>query len=694
MTLIIYSLHAILAFTVNFSLAILILLDAPNRKENKLYFTLTILYALWSAGEALVIGSESSAQAYIGMILINISISYVPVFLLIISYKIPFGELSAKIRWYVIALLFLIPTAIILFPTKFFDTEYLLKIVSEPEKKFWIPIEITSPYIFLRILQTSVYIFLSIFFLIKKMPSLKSMREKYGDLYLLTCVIIFFALYVLINTNFSGNSLFLVSDSLLLMGMGLMNAHFTIGDKLFNFRRFFQGGLRFSVISAVIATVYIFAIKTMAELFSSMYVSNRLLIEFLIIFAFILFLNPTIIKFQNTLRRFLTRDYFRYRSKFVKFDKQISNIFSPSELMEKIRNFIDSVFRPQNFTVLFIDKENKYFISHDKRYYIPANSPIAEELLEVQQPIEIIKENKSLFSDAFSIYKEFSGGVLVPYIIDNELRGIMILGSRQDNKIYNPDELEFLYVIYRPIGILMERNYLLKTIRDNEEKNRQMEKLASLGRMTAGIAHEFRNPLNVISIAAETIIRRKDDKETMEKMLKYILEEIDRLNKLVSDFLKLSKPVKPVYETADFEPFIDRLLEKIKSVNNKNNISVTKEITAGLKITADFNLLEQAVTNIINNAFEAMKEKGELNIKAFNENGKCIIEISDTGGGIPNEYLNKVFDPFFTTKDYGTGLGLSITNSCIESMNGELNVRNSDKGAIFTIILPENKNEY
>ena len=220
-----------------------------------------------------------------------------------------------------------------------------------------------------------------------------------------------------------------------------------------------------------------------------------------------------------------------------------------------------------------------------------------------------------------------------------------------------------------------------------------MEKLASLGRMTAGIAHEFRNPLNVISIAAETIIRKKDDKETMEKMLKYILEEIDKLNKLVSDFLKLSKPVKPKLETAEFEPFIDLLLEKIKSVNNKNNITVTKDITKGLKITADFNLLQQAITNIVNNAFEAMKEKGELNIKAFKENDKYIIEISDTGGGIPNEYLKKIFDPFFTTKDYGTGLGLSITHSCIEGMNGELNVRNSDKGAIFTIILPENKNE-
>ena len=90
----------------------------------------------------------------------------------------------------------------------------------------------------------------------------------------------------------------------------------------------------------------------------------------------------------------------------------------------------------------------------------------------------------------------------------------------------------------------------------------------------------------------------------------------------------------------------------------------------------------------------ALAGSGEISINLSGGEKEIEIRFIDNGVGIPLENRNKIFDPFFTTKDYGTGLGLSITHSCIEGMNGELNVRNSDKGAIFTIILPENKNEY
>jgi|GEM_PF-3962152 signal transduction histidine kinase len=692
MVLTIYSLHAILAFTVNFSLALLILLDAPDRKENRLYFMVTLLFAFWSAGEALTIGSESSTQAYIGIVLIVVSIIYLPAYFLILSYKIPFDDSFLKFRWYLVALVFLVPTVSILLSTKFLDAGYIIERVSEPEKTFWIPLNRDAFFIILIILQNAAYIVISIYLLVKKLNSRRSMREKYGVMYLLTVVSIYFVLYILISTKFGGNNLILVLNSLLLMSSGLMNAHHIIGDKLINLRRFFRGGLRYSLISALIVSVYIFVIKTMAELYSSMYITNKLLIEFLIIFAFILFLNPVIDRAQSLLRRFLTMDFFKYKTKFLDFDKQISNIFSFNELVDKIRHFIESVFKPNELALLFLDDGKKQFVSRDGRISVPADSQIAEVLLETQQSIEITKSSRYLFGNAVNISDNLAGGVVVPYIIDNELRSMMILGSRSDKRIYNPDELDFLTVIYKPLGILMERNSLLKKIKDNEDKSRQMEKLASLGRMTAGIAHEFRNPLNVISIAAETIIRKKDDEQTVEEMLKYIIEEIEKLNNLVTDFLKLSKPSSPIFVTADLEPFLNSILDKAKSVNKNSDITVTKDIPPGLEITADFNLLNQAITNIVNNAYDIMGKSGGMHIKAWNENQKSFIEISDTGGGISDEHIHKIFDPFFTTKETGTGLGLSITHSSIESMGGELKVHNSEKGAVFTIILPENKN--
>ena len=173
--------------------------------------------------------------------------------------------------------------------------------------------------------------------------------------------------------------------------------------------------------------------------------------------------------------------------------------------------------------------------------------------------------------------------------------------------------------------------------------------------------------------------------------MNFIIEEVDRLNKIVRDFIKLSKPVVPELKTGKILPFLNSIIDKIKLQYNQSNIEVRINCENDGELRDDFGLLSQALTNIISNAYEAMGSSGILTIDMKSENGKFIISISDTGGGIDPNKADKIFEPFFTTREQGTGLGLSIADSFILGMGGELTFHNSDKGAVFTIVLQENK---
>lgn len=686
-----YSLHAIIAFTINISIALLVLLDAPTKNENRMFYIITLFYALWNAGEALLISSQNVTQAYIGIILISASSYYIPAFFLVMSFKFPFEYPRLKLRWYLTVLIFLIPTVLALLSTDFLSLNYTLDRVFEKEKTFWIPLDWSSPYTYIKIIQTTIYLLLGSYILWKKNNILHNIREKFGIMYLLIENAIFYILFLFLNVREGGENLFLIMSSFLLVGSSLLNAYYILGNKIINFRRLYKGSLRFTLLSTLIVSTYIFLLKTISGLFSSVYSNNTVLIDFMIIFSLVLIFNPVIIKVQDWLPRIISGENLKYKNRYLEFDNQIKNIFSLNELIDKIKDFIFSVFNPEKLLIFFPDRQKKYFVSSDGSVKIPYDSGLVNALINSQTSIEIDEIEDDIFKNNPKIKEELAKGVVVPFILENELRGIMILGKRSDGRLYNLEELDFLSVINRPLGILLERNILLKAIKEEESKNIQMEKLASLGRMTAGIAHEFRNPLNVISTAAETIIRKKDDKIVVEKLLNFIIEEVDRLNKIVRDFLKLSKPVVPELKTGKILPFLNSIIDKIKLQYNQSNIEVRINCENDGELRADFGLLSQALTNIISNAYEAMGSSGILTIDTKSENGKFIISISDTGGGIDPNKADKIFEPFFTTREQGTGLGLSIADSFILGMGGELTFHNNDKGAVFTIVLQENK---
>jgi PAS domain S-box-containing protein len=209
------------------------------------------------------------------------------------------------------------------------------------------------------------------------------------------------------------------------------------------------------------------------------------------------------------------------------------------------------------------------------------------------------------------------------------------------------------------------------------------ERLSTLGEMSAGIAHELRNPLAVISGYTRMLSKKLDD--SMKPAVESISREVAVMDRIITDFLSFAKPTDLIVSEVDLKDLLEGCLSSIKESSVGINASVNTEMLP--HINADEILLRQALTNLLQNALESMPEGGELKIRGFINDLVCI-SIADTGHGIPESIRDKIFLPFYTTKERGTGLGLAIVHKIVVSHGGDLKVDTGDKGTTFTIRLP------
>ncbi|HED37875.1 MAG TPA: hypothetical protein ENI76_06495, partial [Ignavibacteria bacterium] len=231
----------------------------------------------------------------------------------------------------------------------------------------------------------------------------------------------------------------------------------------------------------------------------------------------------------------------------------------------------------------------------------------------------------------------------------------------------------------------------LREIKLLEKKIERSERLASLGRMAAGIAHEIRNPLSSIKGFAlyfqNKFKRNSEDWNYAEVMA----GEVDRLNRVIQDLLNFAKPFEPNLKKIDARQLIEHSLKLIQSDAIDKNIIIQKRFEANLPfILGDSDLLTQAMLNLFINAVDAMKKNGKLNIEVSLKGEMIEIIVADTGKGIELENLPHIFDPFFTSKKGGTGLGLAIVFRIIENHSGKIDVKSEiGKGTEFKIFLPK-----
>jgi two-component system NtrC family sensor kinase len=222
----------------------------------------------------------------------------------------------------------------------------------------------------------------------------------------------------------------------------------------------------------------------------------------------------------------------------------------------------------------------------------------------------------------------------------------------------------------------------------------QAEKMASLGELAAGVAHQLNNPLGGITLFAKLILEEYDLEEAVRNDLVRILNDAERCRDTVKELLEFTRQTRHLMQPHDVNQAISRTLFLLENQSLFHNIEIEKRFGDNLPLVqADIQQLNHVFMNIILNAAQAMEGKGKLTINTFQVSNKqdICIEIADSGPGIPPDILPRIFEPFFTTKEEGkgTGLGLSLAYGIVENHRGQITARNKpDGGAVFAITFP------
>ncbi|MBW1800738.1 MAG: HAMP domain-containing protein [Deltaproteobacteria bacterium] len=237
-------------------------------------------------------------------------------------------------------------------------------------------------------------------------------------------------------------------------------------------------------------------------------------------------------------------------------------------------------------------------------------------------------------------------------------------------------------------------NIMINELNIRNEQIVQSEKLASLGTLTSGVAHELNNPLNNISTSIQILIEETGESlpEFQRKLLIEAEKQVERARDTVKALLEFSRDRTFSPDLINFKELVEQTIKLTKS-EMPSAIKLNVDVSEDLKVNVDPQRIQQVLINLIMNAVHAMEGGGELSIRAYalEGNRKFCFQVHDTGIGIPKESLSKIFDPFFTTKEIGvgTGLGLSTTHGIVEQHGGKIEVKSEvGKGTTFSVYLP------
>lgn len=348
------------------------------------------------------------------------------------------------------------------------------------------------------------------------------------------------------------------------------------------------------------------------------------------------------------------------------------------------------------------------------------NQGIAGRAVHEKRLIYVPDVNKE--PDFVNTNEDFRSLIVVPLIIENVPEGTLSVTSPHVDA-FDEDTIRQLTSLANQASIALRKAQITERLRKSnaelEQRSKELEasivelkstqrqliqasKLASMGTLTAGIAHEINNPLAGIKLFAQNTKRAQTTgnlkPEKMIENLEKISSLVDKAAKIIEHLRTFSRQATGHMELIRVNQAVEDSLSMLSEQLKLQNIEIHLQLDENLpQVRGDTNQIEQVVLNLITNARDSLDraEKKEISLRTYQDNGSVVIEVVDSGSGIPSEIIENVFDPFFTTKpvDKGTGLGLSISHGIVELHGGEIEVESTpDKGSIFRVKLPAVEN--
>ncbi len=325
--------------------------------------------------------------------------------------------------------------------------------------------------------------------------------------------------------------------------------------------------------------------------------------------------------------------------------------------------------------------------------FLPRNSRLAKWLKINETHLDIPRHSGVLdfiTSSEAELLHRLGVEICFPLMSMNRLIGILLAGKKEDGGPFGKLEISFVSSLLPQAGIALENALLFKEQRERFRRMSRADRLATIGELAAGAAHEIRNPLTAIRSSLQYLEAKQTD-ETTKRLLSSALLETARINEIVSALMAFSRPTEIVRERFDLLPTLNESIELISFQARTQNVGIRRIFPEGpLFALGDKSQLKQLFLNLFFNAVQAMPSRGTLTIEALRKEGpKAVVTVADTGEGIPEENLDRIFDPFFTTKKSGTGLGLSICYNIVKSHGGEIEVKSRvGQGTTMLVSLP------
>ena len=275
--------------------------------------------------------------------------------------------------------------------------------------------------------------------------------------------------------------------------------------------------------------------------------------------------------------------------------------------------------------------------------------------------------------------------LVVPLIVINRLTGMIFLGRVRSGEGYDEAILDLLSRLADQSALAIEHASLIRFQEERLKRLFHSDKLATVGELAAGVAHEIRNPLTSIRSTVQFV--QKDLSGEKRLLVDGIIEEVDRIDRIINDLLSFSRSSELSLDRIDVEEAMDQTLQLMESEFRKQGITVERDSDhPPLTISADVSQLKQVFINVMMNSIQAMPDGGAITISTGLHSGGdpsarfLSVTIRDTGPGIATQDLPKVFDPFYTTKETGTGLGLSISYGIVSKHGGDIEIESRMEG--------------
>ena len=283
----------------------------------------------------------------------------------------------------------------------------------------------------------------------------------------------------------------------------------------------------------------------------------------------------------------------------------------------------------------------------------------------------------------------------LPLLVRDRTIGSAVIIDTRGPRRFSAQEVERAAAIANQLAVAAENARLYEDLRKSyaelaraQRQLIQQERLAALGELSAVVAHEVRNPLGVIFNSLGSLRRMLRPSGDAKMLLDIVGEEADRLNRIVGDLLDFARPSTPQLRPEPLERIVDEAVQAALAQNS--GVQLAREADPAVPpVPMDARLMRQAVLNVAVNAVQAMPRGGRLSVRLRREDGAALLEIEDTGAGIPEEVRHRIFEPFFTTKASGTGLGLAVVKRIVEGHGGEIAVRSRPgAGTTFSLRFP------